>query len=257
MDISLQRKDQDFDDFVTLSSIDDLKDRDTLKIVYVPPVILFPNVDIPELPTEDCSVSRSVSENDSVSQPSTSSGSISAESDDTIILSPRSPGMHKPWPTEFPLPKFSYNTELVLQKGNENYLRDGSLLCKEKSYPGVKSNILDCLGQLIFSYTPYPSDAQRCAVTEALIKKNPCLKEPGSFSGLYGWQQSLKYKVGNYRSKLRMHGIPEVLVNSLKRKSSEDKQPAKDIKIKHGKLRLTTCPLIQLGKQKIPLRVTG
>lgn len=27
-----------------------------------------------------------------------------------------------------------------------------------------------------------------------------------------------------------MHGIPEVLVNSLKRKSSEDKQPAKNIK---------------------------
>ncbi|KTG31534.1 hypothetical protein cypCar_00044298 [Cyprinus carpio] len=230
MDISLQRKDQDFDDFVTLSSIDDLKDRDTLKVVYVPPVILFSNVDIPELPTEDYSISRSVSENDSVSQPSTSSGSISAESDDTIILSPRSPGMHKPWPTDFPIPKFSYNTELVLQKGNENYLRDGSLLCKEKSYPGVKSNILECLAELISSYTPYPSDAQRCAVAEALIKKNPCLKEPGSFNGLYGWQQSLKYKVGNYRSKLRMHGIPEVLVNSLKRKSSEDKLPAKNIK---------------------------
>ncbi len=171
MDISLQRKDQDFDDFVTLSSIDDLKDRDTLKVVYVPPVILFTNVDIPELPTEDCSVSRSVSENYSVSQPSTSSGSISAESDDTVILSPRSPGMHKPWPIEFPIPRFSYNTEIVLQNGNENYLRDGSLLCKEKSYPGVKSNILECLAELIFSYTPYPSDAHRCAVAEALIKK--------------------------------------------------------------------------------------
>ncbi len=34
MGISLQRKDQDFDDFVTLSSIDDLKDRDTLKVVF-------------------------------------------------------------------------------------------------------------------------------------------------------------------------------------------------------------------------------
>ncbi|CAM4678776.1 unnamed protein product [Leuciscus chuanchicus] len=95
--------------------------------------------------------SRPVSENDSVSQLSTSSGSISAESDDTIIL--------------------------------------------KKTYPGVKSNILECLAELIFSYTPYPNDAQRCAVAEALIKKNPCLKEPGSFNGLYGWQQSLKYKI--------------------------------------------------------------
>jgi len=245
MDISLQRKDQDFDDFVTLTSIDDLKDRDTLKIVYVPPVILLTNVDIPELPTEDCSVSRS--ENDFVSQQSTSSDSISGESDDTIILSTHSPATHKPWPTEFPVPKFSYNTELVLQKGNENYLKDGSLLCKEKYYPGVKSNILECLAELIYEYTPYPSDAQRCAVAEALIKKNPCLKEPGSFNGLYGWQQSLKYKASNYRSKLRMHGIPEVLVNSLKRKSSEEKQPAKNIK-KPRKAEVNYLPPHPAGK---------
>lgn len=47
MDISLQSQDQDFDDFVTLSSIGDLMDRDTLKVVYVPPVHLFTNADIP------------------------------------------------------------------------------------------------------------------------------------------------------------------------------------------------------------------
>ncbi|XP_009295485.2 uncharacterized protein [Danio rerio] len=229
VDISLQYKDQDFDDFVTLSSTDDLKDRDTLKVVYVPPVILLTK-EIPDLQTEDCFVSRAVSENHFACLPSTSSGSISAESDDTILLSPCSSEMHKPWPTEFPIPKFSYNTELALQYGNENFLRDGSLLYKEKSYPGIKSNILECLAELIFSYTPYPNDAHRCAVAEALIKRHPCLKEPGSFNGLYGWQQSLKYKVGNYRSKLRMHGIPEVLVNSVKRKSSENKQPAKNIK---------------------------
>lgn len=165
MDISLQRKDQDFDDFVTLSSINDLKDRDTLKVVYVPPAIFLTNVDIHELQTEDSYVSGSVSENDTLSLSSTSqsSNSNSAESDDTIILSPCSPVMHKPWLTEFPIPKFSYNTELVLKKGNENYVRDGSLLCKEKSYPGVKSNILECLAELIFSYTPYPSDAEICS----------------------------------------------------------------------------------------------
>lgn len=33
-----------------------------------------------------------------------------------------------------------------------------------------------------------------------------------------------------------MHGIPEVLVNSLKCKFSEEKQPAKNIKKKHGKV---------------------
>lgn len=35
------------------------------------------------------------------------------------------------------------------------------------------------------------------------IKKHPCLKEPGSFFGLYGWQTKLKYKIVNYQSKLR------------------------------------------------------
>lgn len=87
--------------------------------------------------------------------PSTLSGSMSVESDEILILSPHSTETHKPWPTEIPIP----NNELVL----------------EKSYPGVKSNILVCLAELIFSC---PSDLQRCAVVEALIKNNPCLKEP-------------------------------------------------------------------------------
>lgn len=226
VDISLQHKDPDFDDFITLSSTDDLKDKDTLKIVYVPPTIIVTTVDESEL--SECTFSNSVADDESL--PSTSSESVSPDSDYTVILPPCSPGMHKPWPAEFPIPKFAYNTEIALQKGNENYLRDGSLLCKEKFFPGLKSNILECLAEAIFAYTPYPNDAQRCAVAEALIKEHPCLKEPGSFNGLYGWQQSLKYKAGNYRSKLRAHGVPELKINSLKHKSPEDKKPAKNVK---------------------------
>lgn len=228
VDISLQHKDPDFDDFITLSSTDDLKDKDTLKIVYVPSAIILSNFDVSELSAPESSFSNSVPEDESL--PSTSNDSVSADSDDTVILTPRSPGMHKPWPAEFPIPKFAYNTEIALQKGHENYLRDGSLLYKEKFFPGLKSNILECLAEAMFSYTYYPSDANRCSVAEALIKQHPCLKEPGSFNGLYGWQQSLKYKAGNYRSKLRLHGIPELSVNSLKHKSPEDQKPAKNVK---------------------------
>ncbi len=39
-----------------------------------------------------------------------------------------------------------------------------------------------------FLMTAYPNDAQRSAVAQALIEKHPCLKEPGSFNGMYGWQ---------------------------------------------------------------------
>lgn len=67
--------------------------------------------------------------------------------------------------------------------------------------PRVKSDILERLAEAMFSYTAYPNDAQRSVVAQALVEKHPCLKEPGSFNGTYGWQQSLKYKCGNYRTK--------------------------------------------------------
>lgn len=40
-EISLQYKDDDFNDFFTLTSPSDLKDKDTLKIVYAPPSIML------------------------------------------------------------------------------------------------------------------------------------------------------------------------------------------------------------------------
>ena len=40
--------------------------------------------------------------------------------------------------------------------------------------------------------------------------QHPCLKEPGSFSGTYGWHQSLKYKCGNDRTKRKALGCPEL-----------------------------------------------
>lgn len=41
---------------------------------------------------------------------------------------------------------------------------------------------------------------------------------------------SLKYKMGNYRSKLRKLGFPEVTCNSLKNKHPDDREPAKNVK---------------------------
>ncbi|XP_056118324.1 uncharacterized protein LOC130095593 [Rhinichthys klamathensis goyatoka] len=70
-------------------------------------------------------------------------------------------------------------------------------------------------------------------VVEMLIEKYPCLKEPGSFNGQYGWQQRIKYKMGNYRAKLRDSQLscPELEVNSLKRKKTIETSCLKGMKI--------------------------
>ncbi|XP_051772154.1 uncharacterized protein LOC127524567 isoform X1 [Ctenopharyngodon idella] len=162
-EISLQYKDEEFDNFFTLTTTKELKDKDTLKVVYVPLNITL---------------------------------------------------------------TFSHNTELALSQGNEIYLRDGTLLTS----PSVKADILERLAEAMFCYTAYPNDAQRSAVAQALIETHPCLKEPGSFNGIYGWQQSLKYKCGNYRTKRKAMGSPELLINSMKYKMGDDRKPAKYIK---------------------------
>ncbi|XP_066509897.1 uncharacterized protein si:ch211-166e11.5 [Hoplias malabaricus] len=130
------------------------------------------------------------------------------------------------WPVEFPIPRFAYDTELVLASGNEAFEKDGSLFSPTVILP----DILEKLAETIFQYVAYPTSVQLNHVAEALILKHPCLKEPGSFNGYYGWQQRLKYKMANYRCKLRALGCPELEVNSLKKKRSHDKAAAKNVK---------------------------
>lgn len=89
---------------------------------------------------------------------------------------------------------------------------------------------MERLAEIIFTYTAYLSQAQREQVTEALVTKHPCLRDPVSFNGLYAWHDSLKYKLGNYRAKVRHLGIPELNVNCLNRKSDADTVPAKKLK---------------------------
>lgn len=150
-------------------------------------------------------------------------------SDDTIILSsPETILQSSPestrslcsssWPAQFTIPTFSFDTELILQAANEAYRKDGTCL---NNY-SVKPNILDKLADSIFAYTAYPSRAQREQVAEALVMKHPCLRDPVSSNGIYGWQNSLKYKIGNYRAKVKHLGLPELNVNCRKKILTED-----------------------------------
>ncbi|XP_041664379.1 uncharacterized protein LOC121523526 [Cheilinus undulatus] len=92
------------------------------------------------------------------------------------------------------------------------------------------SDILEKVAEEIYKYKGYPTDADFSDVAEALIRKHPCLSEPGSYNGCYGWKQRLKTKMGNYRTQLRLIGCSELLANSLKSKAPGDALPAKNIK---------------------------
>lgn len=231
LNFSIQYLDLEFEEYFTLKKSDQIKHKDTIKLVYGAPVVLnFSEVDLSlgrsfgQQSTDCDSESASCSES-TASNAESSAGS--STSHDTIILSKRSTTERsQPWPKQFSIPQFAFETEMCLGIATEDYKKNGTLLTTSK----VKADILEKLAETIYTYTAYPSSAQISDVAEALITKYPCLKEPGSFSGYYGWQQSIKYKMANYRTKLRGFGVPEVMCNAMKRKSPADQKSAKNVK---------------------------
>ncbi|CAB1421535.1 unnamed protein product [Pleuronectes platessa] len=221
-EFSLQYLDSEFEDYFTLHKSDQIKHKDTIKVVQAAPIIL--NL-LPHEESLDSSFGQQSNSSYAGSNEESSPGTTS--SSDTIILPRRSPTERsQPWPKQFPIPQFAYETEMYLERANEDYTKNGTLLTTSK----VKTDILEKLAGTIYTYRAYPSSAQISDVAEVLVKKYPCLKEPGSFSGYYGWQQSIKYKMANYRTKLQSYGVPEVMCNALKRKSPADQKSAKGVK---------------------------
>ncbi|CAB1350982.1 unnamed protein product [Coregonus sp. 'balchen'] len=55
-----------------------------------------------------------------------------------------------------------------------------------------------CLTQ---SASAYPNGREIGKAAEALVVKHPCLKEAGSDTGWNGWMNSIKFKMGNYRTR--------------------------------------------------------
>ncbi|XP_038129181.1 uncharacterized protein LOC119781095 [Cyprinodon tularosa] len=229
-EFSLQYLDSEFEDYFTLHKTDQIKHKDTVKVIYAAPIIL--NLQQVE-GSLDISFGQQSTDCDSVSYAessasNTESSAGTSSSTDTIIL-PRQRSTTErcqQWPKQFPIPQFAYETEMCLERADEDHRKNGTLLTASK----VKADILEKLAETIYMYTAYPSSAQICDVAEALVNKYPCLKEPGSFSGYYGWQQRLKYKMANYRTKLRGYGVPEVMCNAFKRKSPGDQKSAKNVK---------------------------
>ncbi|XP_076616611.1 uncharacterized protein LOC143339324 [Chaetodon auriga] len=241
-DFSVLYQDIDFNgQFFTLTSIGDVEDKSTLKVVPVKPVVL--NLS----PVEEMAFDSS--------PPQESSDTVSTHSSsDTIILSSPDEGTtsrrSQPWPARFQIPTFSFDVEQHLQAGNQAFLKDGALL----NNPSLISSILEKLAEVVFGYSAYPTGIQILTVVEALIEKFPCLREPGSFNGLYGWQQRMKWKMGNYRAKLRGRQLacPELEVNSLKRQRSNESGSNKGIK-KPKKAEVNYLPPLPIGDTEATL----
>ncbi|XP_051802174.1 sterile alpha motif domain-containing protein 3-like isoform X1 [Acanthochromis polyacanthus] len=187
---SLQYEDPDFNNaFVNLTDITDLPDKSTLKIIALVPA-------------------------------PTSSIASTASTDDTEILSFSSPESRSsltrsPWPDTFDIPYFPVDIEYRLRQGNLLYMRDKTYLQVSRD---MKHEILEKLAEAIYSFKAYPCDQEFNDVATALIQKHPCLTEPGSVNGCNSWKNSIKFKMGNYRTKLRRAGCTDVTVNQGKRK---------------------------------------
>lgn len=235
----LQYKDIDFgNDFMNLVSISDIQDRSTLKVVCLPCEATSssdpatPNIwsMIPMSPPNAPTSSSS-------QQPTDSTSIDSHSSSDTIIFSsPESRSCS--WPQVFVVPRFSYCAEIVLQKGNDDFNANGTLLSLT---PKVRSDILEGLAEEIIRYTAYPTDEQFEKVAETLVKTHPCLREKGTRTGYCGWKHYIKIKMMNFRTKLGRAGHPEVIVNSLKNKRKGQGKPAANIK-KPRKAEVNFCP---------------
>ncbi|XP_072573173.1 uncharacterized protein [Paramormyrops kingsleyae] len=223
----LQIMDPDFNEFVNLTSTTDVQNKSTLKVIK-----LFDSLAVSPSPSScdtDILSSRSSSE---VSPPSS--------------LDPQelTSNTRCSWPTCFVVPRFSYDAEIKLEQGNSEYQKTGFLLNPD---PKLKSDILDGLAEEIVKFKVYLSDAEFDEVAEALIKRHPCLKEQGSLTGCSGWKRSLKYKMSNYRTKLRNLGCSEVTVNSMKHKPMGVSNPAFGVK-KPRKAEVNFCPSFLPGE---------
>lgn len=209
----LQFMDADFgNEYMNLTSTTEIKDKSTLKLIYLPSEVTITLVPISPTQVPDDAMSLS-----------------SYDSNDTVILSSpeSSSSRSSSWPDPFVVPYFSYDAEVQLERGNAEFTATGTYF-----NPGhkLKSVILDGIAEEILKYTAYPSDSQFDKAAAALTKAHPCLGELGSRIGYWGWKQSLKYKMANYRTKLGQLGCPEVRINSLKHKKQGQGKAASNIK---------------------------
>lgn len=173
----LQYQDSDFGNEIrNLSVSSEKQDKATIKVVYLG----THNKD--DILTHQPPAVQGSTDSLSVSSVETESASSSGSSASTRL---------SVWPSVFTIPTFNYESRDCV---------GGTYLSPSQK---LKSHILEQLAEEIIKFKAYPTDNDLNDVAEALVKKHPCIKEKGSFNGCYGWKVSLKYKMANFRTKLR------------------------------------------------------
>lgn len=246
-DFRLQYFDTDFKEFMNLTSVSEIEHKSTLKVIYLPASSLVePHIDEPFITLYPV---NPFDETTTCSEPQTSTIELSCE-DTPYSSAPHSststetPSGLSPWPKVFVVPKFTYEAEFELSLKNAAFETNGTYF---NPGPKLKGIVLNALAQEMLKYTKYPKDYQCEEVAAALTRAHPCLGQLGSKTGFWGWKQSLKYKMQNYRTKLGRLGHPEVCVNLLRNKRKGQGKPAANIK-KPKKAEVNYIPLHPKGE---------
>lgn len=209
-DFRLQYRDVEFDnEYMNLTTTADIRDKSTIKVIYI----------------QDCAPTAVPS----ATKETPLIGGLPSLPDTDILSSPGSSTSCsslrlQKWPLNFPIPEFSFDVQFQLDRAQQDYVHNGTLL---DPGPKLKSDILDRLASEIAKYKVYPSSANVEDVAEALIQKYPCLKESGSVRGFEGWKVSLTYKMANYRTTLRNIGCPEV-TNTVQHKREQEESSCRN-----------------------------
>ena len=129
-DFTLHYLDEDFGDFFTLHTTNQVKHKGTLKVVIIPSVVLTLTT-VTENETDvmndsSTSASSTSASTDLTADYQTDSASVSSQ--DTIILSPRASPHPTSWPKQISIPLFSVATEAILRNANEYFFKDGTVL---------------------------------------------------------------------------------------------------------------------------------
>lgn len=186
----IQYEDPDFDgQLCNLSNIEELpSEKVTLKIIWETAAVAEP--------TRNESTG---SETDFTLDTASISSNLSSPSSSTV--------REERWPRVFLIPNFSYDVEFRLRKANEVYEKQNTTIDVTRD---IKIEILEKLAETMYSFKAFPSDSEIEQVALALVSRHPCLRELGCDTGCKGWKMSLKFKMGNYRQKLRNAGCSEL-----------------------------------------------
>jgi len=177
----LQYMDEDFRDFINVTSMGDVVDLASLRLCGKKPL----------------------------------ANDVTAASSKSSILTETSENVRQAsWPKEFQLPEFDADVQLYLKGVENTYATSGKTATVQRD---IKGKMLDSIANKIYSYTAYASAEQVKQVAKALIEKFPSLQCHSAPHGWEAWAHSISFKMGNFCSKLRNFGCEEVSVNGGKR----------------------------------------